>query len=137
MIGWFILLQSIYRFTPICVASIVCSKIIIVPNLWKTLEQVALLIVISISGFLFYQLVIAQMIYFLVVKKNPFKYYLSIMPAVMTGFATASKYVAKYNIYHFCNGPCKLRNSLELSLIPTWSLIFKEPISVRYKIPIT
>lgn len=78
-------------FTPICVASIICSKIIIVPNLQQTLEQLILFIVISIGGMLFYQLVIAQLIYFFIIKKNSYKYYLSIMPAIMTGFATASK----------------------------------------------
>lgn len=63
------------------------------------MEQLALFIVISISGFLFYQLVIAQLIYVFFIKKNPFEYYLSIMPAVMTGFATASKYVFVNNLF--------------------------------------
>ncbi|KAK7590794.1 hypothetical protein V9T40_002407 [Parthenolecanium corni] len=85
------MLLIIIQLTPICVASIISSKIALVPDLWKTLEQLGLFIVISISGFLLYQLVIAQAIYFLVVRKNPFKYYVGIMPAIMTGFATASK----------------------------------------------
>lgn len=89
--SYFCTIHIFYRLTPICVASIISSKIALVPDLWKTLEQLGLFIVISISGFLLYQLVIAQAIYFLIVRKNPFKYYVGIMPAIMTGFATASK----------------------------------------------
>ncbi|XKL63707.1 hypothetical protein PGB90_006071 [Kerria lacca] len=85
------MLKIVIWFTSVCVASIICSKIVSVPYLWKTVQQLGLFIAISVSGLLFYQLVVAQLIYFIIVKKNPYKYYLGIMPAIMTGFATASK----------------------------------------------
>ncbi|XP_065224245.1 excitatory amino acid transporter 2 [Planococcus citri] len=85
------MLLIVIWFTPLGVASIICSKIATVPNILATLEQVGVFTAICIGGLLFYQLVIAQLIYFLIVKKNPFKYYVSILSALMTGFATASK----------------------------------------------
>uniref|UniRef100_A0A8D8QCT6 Amino acid transporter n=1 Tax=Cacopsylla melanoneura TaxID=428564 RepID=A0A8D8QCT6_9HEMI len=85
-----ILLGTIW-FTPIGVGSIICGKIISVSNLGMALEQLSLFIVCTVGGFLIYQLIICQLIYFFILKKNPFEYYAKFTPAILTAFATASK----------------------------------------------
>jgi Na+/H+-dicarboxylate symporter len=43
------------------------------------------------GGVLLYQLVFLQLIYLVFVRKNPFKYYATFGPSIITAFATASK----------------------------------------------
>jgi len=41
-------------------------------------------------GVFIYQLVIMQLIYFVIIHRNPFKFYWRLVPATLTAFATAS-----------------------------------------------
>jgi Na+/H+-dicarboxylate symporter len=41
-------------------------------------------------GVFIYQLVIMQLIYFVIVQRNPFEFYWGLVPATLTAFATAS-----------------------------------------------
>ncbi|XP_025420081.1 excitatory amino acid transporter 2 isoform X2 [Sipha flava] len=85
------ILTGVIWFTPIGVASVICGKIITIVDLTTTLVQLSLFIMTTIGGFLFYQLVIVQFIYFIIIKESPWSYYLSLGPALATAFATASK----------------------------------------------
>lgn len=79
------------RFTPIGVASVICGKIITLNDLTGTLFMLGYFILTTVGGFLFYQLVVIQIIYIIIVKKSPWQYYSSLGPALATAFATASK----------------------------------------------
>jgi len=83
--------ERLCRFTPIGVASVICGKIITLAQLTTTLVQLSLFIATTVGGFLFYQLIVIQVIYFVIVKKSPWPYYVSLGPALATAFATASK----------------------------------------------
>ncbi|XP_060865225.1 excitatory amino acid transporter isoform X1 [Metopolophium dirhodum] len=85
------ILTGVIWFTPIGVASVICGKIITQAQLTTTLVQLSLFIATTVGGFLFYQLIVIQVIYFVIVKKSPWPYYVSLGPALATAFATASK----------------------------------------------
>lgn len=85
------ILTAVIWCTPIGVASIICGKIVSVPNLLQTLHQLSFFILGTVGGFLFYQLIVVQLIYFAIIRKNPFTYYFQLMPAIATAFSTASK----------------------------------------------
>lgn len=87
------------RFTPIGVASVICGKIITIADLATTLVQLSLFIMTTVGGFLFYQLVVLQLIYFFVLKKSPWPYYVSLGPALATAFATASKWDVRTGLH--------------------------------------
>jgi Na+/H+-dicarboxylate symporter len=53
-------------------------------------QQVAWFVFTMVLGVFFYQLVIMQLIYFIIVRRNPYKYYCGLIPGILTAFATAS-----------------------------------------------
>ncbi|VVC37699.1 Hypothetical protein CINCED_3A000333 [Cinara cedri] len=85
------ILTGVIWFTPLGVASVICGKIITLADLTSTLIQLSMFIGTTVGGFLFYQLIVLQLIYFVILKKSPWPYYLSLGPALATAFATASK----------------------------------------------
>lgn len=87
-IKWFLFSD---RLTPVGVGSIICGKIISIPDLTQALTQISWYIVTVTVGVLIYQLIILQFIYFVYIGKNPYKFYWTFKPSIMTGIATASK----------------------------------------------
>lgn len=87
-------------FTPIAVASLIAAKIVEVPNLSQTTSQLAMFIVTVTVGVLLYQLVILQLIYALIVKRNPFEFYKELLTPMLTAFATASTAAALPLTFH-------------------------------------
>lgn len=43
-----------------------------------------------IAGVFLYQLVILQLLYFIILRKNPFRFYIGLIQSTITAFATAS-----------------------------------------------
>ncbi|CAH1403487.1 unnamed protein product [Nezara viridula] len=80
--------------TPIGIGSVICGKIISLGNLSDTITQLSWFILTIFIGVAIHQLIILQIIYYIVVRKNPLSYYLSFGPSIITAFATASKSVA-------------------------------------------
>jgi len=72
------------------IGSVICAKILSVANLSQVMSQLALFIVTVVGGVFFYQFTVLQLIYLLVVRKNPFKFWWGLFQAWMTAFATAS-----------------------------------------------
>jgi len=58
------------------------------------MSQLAIFIVTACSGIFFFQFVIIQAVYFIFVRKNPFKFWWGLFQSWMTAFATASTAVA-------------------------------------------
>lgn len=83
-----------YRATPFGVASLICSKVLEVSNLGILFASLLTFIITVLIGVALYQFVIMQLIYFLVLNKNPFKFYLGVLPGAVTGFAADSSSVA-------------------------------------------
>ncbi|KAF4530504.1 hypothetical protein B566_EDAN017521 [Ephemera danica] len=76
--------------TPIGVSSVIAGKILCVNNLGLVMSQLAWFIFTVVLGVLLYQLVFMQLIYLLVVGRNPFHFYCGLVQATLTAFATAS-----------------------------------------------
>ncbi|XP_021703849.1 excitatory amino acid transporter isoform X1 [Aedes aegypti] len=76
--------------TPIGVGSVIAGKILAVSDISLVMTQLAWFIFTVLFGVLLYQWVIVQFIYFMFLKKNPFKLYVSLIQPMLTAFATAS-----------------------------------------------
>jgi len=76
--------------TPIGVSSVICGKILSVGDLGLVMQQLGWFIFTVALGVFIYQLVIMQLIYFVIIHQNPFKFYWGLVPATLTAFATAS-----------------------------------------------
>ncbi|XP_055613526.1 excitatory amino acid transporter [Uranotaenia lowii] len=76
--------------TPIGIGSVIAGKILAVNDISLVMTQLAWFIFTVLFGVLLYQWVIIQMIYFLFLRKNPFKFYLALIQPMLTAFATAS-----------------------------------------------
>ncbi|KAK9881791.1 hypothetical protein WA026_017307 [Henosepilachna vigintioctopunctata] len=76
--------------TPIGVSSVIAGKILSVSNISVVMYQLGWFIVTVVIGVFIYQLIIMQLIYLILVRKNPFKFYWGLMQGTLTSFATAS-----------------------------------------------
>jgi Na+/H+-dicarboxylate symporter len=76
--------------TPVGISSVICGKILSVADLSLVVQQLGWFIFTVALGVLLYQLVIMQLIYFIIVRRNPYKYYWGLVQATLTAFATAS-----------------------------------------------
>merc|ERR1719208_168630 len=77
-------------FSPVGISSVITAKILSVPNLAVVMSQLGLFIVTVCGGIFLYQFTLLQAIYFVFVRKNPFKFWCQMFQAWMTSFATAS-----------------------------------------------
>jgi len=76
--------------SPVGISSVITAKILSVPNLAVVMSQLGLFIVTVCGGIFLYQFTLLQAIYFVFVRKNPFKFWCQMFQAWMTSFATAS-----------------------------------------------
>jgi solute carrier family 1 (high affinity glutamate transporter) protein 2 len=72
------------------VASLICSKILSVENIAVVVAQLGKFVLTVLIGVLIYQLVILQLIYFVVTRKNPLTFYWGTIPAIITAFTTGN-----------------------------------------------
>jgi len=84
------MVNAIMWISPIGISSVICAKILGVANLQIVMSQLGLFIITVCSGIFTYQFTILQAIYFIFVRKNPFKFWWGLFQAWMTAFATAS-----------------------------------------------
>lgn len=79
--------------TPIGISSVIAGKILSVTDLHLVMTQLMWFILTVMIGVLLYQLIIMQAIYYIFVRKNPFRFYTGLVQATLTAFATASTLV--------------------------------------------
>ena len=77
-------------FSPVGISSVIAAKILGVANISTVMSQLGLFIVTVCGGIFLYQFTFLQAIYFVIVRKNPFKFWCQLFQAWMTSFATAS-----------------------------------------------
>lgn len=77
--------------SPIGISSVIAGKILSVENLSLVISQLLLFIITVASGVFLYQFIVLQAIYFLIVRKNPFKFYGELVQPLLYAFASASK----------------------------------------------
>merc|ERR1711868_331812 len=76
--------------SPVGISSVITAKILSVHNLGVVMSQLGLFLVTVCGGIFLYQFTLLQAIYFVIVRKNPFKFWCQLFQAWMTSFATAS-----------------------------------------------
>lgn len=76
--------------TPVGISSVIAGKILSVDDLGLVMAQLMWFIITVALGVFIYQFVVMQAIYFVVVRRNPFKFYAGLIQAMLTAFATAS-----------------------------------------------
>eukprot|EP00088_Acartia_fossae_P066856 TRINITY_DN8307_c0_g1_i1.p1 TRINITY_DN8307_c0_g1~~TRINITY_DN8307_c0_g1_i1.p1 ORF type:complete len:522 (+),score=142.21 TRINITY_DN8307_c0_g1_i1:372-1937(+) len=85
-----LMVNGIMWFSPVGIGSVICAKILAVNNLASVMSQLGLFIATVCSGIFLYQFVFLQAIYFVFVRKNPFRFWWNLFQSWMTAFATAS-----------------------------------------------
>lgn len=84
------MVQCVMWLTPVGISSVIAGKILGVQDLALVMAQLMWFIVTIAVGVFFYQLVVMQLIYLVVLRKNPFKFYWGLVHPMLTAFATAS-----------------------------------------------
>lgn len=84
------MVSGVMWLTPIGISSVIAGKILDVDNLSLVMSQLLWFILTVALGVFFYQFAVMQLIYFLVLKRNPFKFYCGLIQPMLTAFATAS-----------------------------------------------
>lgn len=76
--------------TPLGISSVIAGKILGVQDLALVMSQLMWFIITVAIGVFFYQMIVMQLIYFIFLRRNPFKFYYGLIHAMLTAFATAS-----------------------------------------------
>ena len=76
--------------TPIGISSVIAGKILSVSDLNLVMEQLLWFILTVALGVALYQFIIMPCIYFVFIRRNPYKFYAGLIQAMLTAFATAS-----------------------------------------------
>jgi len=84
------MVYGIMWISPVGISSVICAKILSVSNLGLVMSQLAMFIITVVSGIFLYQFTILPLIYFVLVQKNPFRFWWGMFQSWMTAFATAS-----------------------------------------------
>jgi len=84
------IVTGIMWLSPVGVASVIMSKILSVTELGSVMSTLSLFILTCVIGIMLYQIVFQNLLYLLIVRKNPFKFYFNLLEPWVTAFATAS-----------------------------------------------
>lgn len=84
------IMSGVMWLTPVGICSVICGKILSVPDIMIILAQLGWFIFTVVLGVAIYQFIVMQLIYFVVLRRNPYKFYWGLTPAMLTAFATAS-----------------------------------------------
>lgn len=76
--------------TPVGISSVIAGKILSVDNLSLVMAQLVWFIITVAIGVLIYQWLVMPGIYFVFVRRNPYKFYAGLIQPMLTAFATAS-----------------------------------------------
>ncbi|XP_050094164.1 excitatory amino acid transporter [Anopheles aquasalis] len=104
--------------TPIGISSLIAGKILSVEDIAFVMTQLAWFIFTIALGVLLYQWLILQAIYFVFLRKNPFKFYLGLVQPILTGFATASTAAALPLTFRCMNERLKIDSRITRFVLP-------------------
>ncbi|CAB4022732.1 excitatory amino acid transporter 1-like [Paramuricea clavata] len=84
------LIGGIMWISPLGICSLIAGKLVEMEDIAKTFESLAYLIVTTITGIAIQALIVYPTIYFICVRKNPFRYMFNMQAAMFTAFGTDS-----------------------------------------------
>ncbi|XP_013176205.1 PREDICTED: excitatory amino acid transporter isoform X2 [Papilio xuthus] len=112
------MVTAVMWFTPVGVSSIIAGKILGVSNVVQMLSQLAWFIMTVTIGVFLYQLVIMQLIYFVFLRRNPYKFYFGLSHAMLTAAATASAAAALPVTFRSMEGRLKIDPRITRFVLP-------------------
>lgn len=80
------------RYSPLGIACLICGKIISIADLEVVARQLGMYMITVIVGLIIHGGIFLPLIYFVIVKENPFKFFMGIFQAWVTALGTASRY---------------------------------------------
>ncbi|XP_039984289.1 excitatory amino acid transporter 2-like isoform X1 [Xiphias gladius] len=84
------LVSAIMWYSPVGIACLICGKIISIADLEVVARQLGMYMITVIVGLIIHGGIFLPLIYFVVVKENPFKFFMGIFQAWVTALGTAS-----------------------------------------------
>lgn len=84
--------SSARRYSPLGIACLICGKIISIADLEVVARQLGMYMITVIVGLIIHGGIFLPLIYFVIVKENPFKFFMGIFQAWVTALGTASRY---------------------------------------------
>uniref|UniRef100_T1P7I5 Amino acid transporter n=1 Tax=Musca domestica TaxID=7370 RepID=T1P7I5_MUSDO len=104
--------------TPVGISSVIAGKILSVDDLHMVMAQLMWFILTVTIGVVLYQFVIMQVIYYVVVRRNPFKFYAGLIQAMLTAFATASTAAALPVTFRCMNDKLRVDQRITRFVLP-------------------
>lgn len=77
-------------FAPFGIMSLIISKLGGDGNFWQKLGQMGMFVVTVVVGLLIHTMLVLPLIFFLFTRKNPYRYMLNLLPAILFALGTAS-----------------------------------------------
>ncbi|XP_041987140.1 excitatory amino acid transporter isoform X2 [Aricia agestis] len=112
------MVTGVMWFTPVGVSSVIAGKILGVDNVGHVISQLAWFIATVAVGVFLYQLIIMQLIYFVFLKRNPYKFYWGLSQAMLTASATASTAAALPVTFRAMEGPLRIDSRITRFVLP-------------------
>uniref|UniRef100_A0A1A9ZW30 Amino acid transporter n=1 Tax=Glossina pallidipes TaxID=7398 RepID=A0A1A9ZW30_GLOPL len=104
--------------TPVGISSVIAGKILGVTDLHLVMAQLMWFILTVTIGVVLYQFIIMQAIYYVFVRRNPFKFYAGLIQAMLTAFATASTAAALPVTFRCINDKLRVDQRITRFVLP-------------------
>ncbi|XP_055386681.1 excitatory amino acid transporter isoform X2 [Condylostylus longicornis] len=104
--------------TPLGISSVIAGKILGVVDLALVMSQLMWFIITVAIGVFLYQMFVMQLIYFLFLGRNPFKFYCGLIQPMLTAFATASTAAALPITFRCMNEKLKIDQRITRFVLP-------------------
>lgn len=79
------------RYSPVGIACLICGKIISINDLEVVAKQLGMYMLTVIVGLIIHGGILLPLIYFVIVRKNPFTFFMGVFQAWVTALGTASR----------------------------------------------
>ncbi|XP_013412720.1 excitatory amino acid transporter 1 [Lingula anatina] len=84
------LITVVIWYSPIGIMFLIASKVVEMEDIGQVLEQVGFYTITVLSGLAIHAIVVLPLIYFIMTRKNPFKFIYGVMQAMVTALGTSS-----------------------------------------------
>ncbi|KAK6194908.1 hypothetical protein SNE40_000441 [Patella caerulea] len=98
-----IILRRFFWAGPIGIASLIAASIAPVENMAQVFSQLGWFVLCCVVGIILHQFLVIPVIYVVIVRRNPYKYMLSHIKAILLGFASTSTAVAIPDMFVSCD----------------------------------
>lgn len=83
----------ICRYAPIGICSLIASRVADMEDIPAAVGMLAVFIVTVLTGLFIHGLLVLPLMYFIVTRKNPYKFIFGMRRALVTAFGISSRYV--------------------------------------------